>query len=175
MKVRSLLRGTRWAGYLAVAMVVFGIISTCAQYSNTLYVADLAVGWLSRAETAAFVEDMITYIQEGRKLLPASDNPVWWFPTQRTDFAMIRRDIDSIIERARIIGTLPRHSEAYQQGMDDLRGKIHVLQDQVKEAGPFMFATPVSIALSSIWSIIQALLILLYLQGPTEERRSEGT
>ena len=162
----------RWAGYLAVAMIGLSIVSTYVNYSSTIYAADRAVGWFSRAEAAAFAEDMIGYIREGRKLLPASGNPVWWFPTQRTDFALMQRDIDSLVQRAEIISTLPRSSTAYQQGMDDLRGKIHAMEAQIGDAAPFMFAPPISIVLSAMWSIIEAFLILSYFRRRTSNGES---
>lgn len=169
MKNRTLFHKTRWAAYLAVAMIGLSIVSTYVNYSSTIYAADRAVGWFSRAEAAAFAEDMIEYIREGRKLLPASGNPVWWFPTQRTDFALIQRDIDALLQRAEIIRTLSRGSTAYQQGMDDLRGKIHAMEDQIGDAAPFMFAAPLSIVLSGMWSIMEAFLILSYFRGRTND------
>lgn len=166
------LRGdfSRRAGYLALGMILLAVASGYMNYSTTIYQADRAMAWLNRAETAAFAEEMIAYIGEGRNLLPRSGNPVWWFPTQRTDFTLIQSDIDKIIERALIIRALPRDSPAYQQGMDDLREKLRTIEDQIGEAAPFMFSSQTSIILSVIWLIVETYLMAAYFRGkrPTQ-------
>lgn len=165
MRIRS-----RWAGYAALAMIVLAVLSSYMSYASTIYRADRAIAWLSRAETAGFAEEMIADIQEAKELIPGSGNPVWWFPTQRTDFALIQSDMDSIIARAQIIQTLPRDSTAYQQGMDDLRGKLRTLEEQVGDAAPFMFASPLSLALSAVWMIVLTALIVVYFRGDKPTR-----
>jgi hypothetical protein len=174
MKTRPSGGGRNWPGYAVVALICLGAASTYMGYSDTMYLTDRVKGWFNRAQTAAFAEDMIAYVQEGQRLLPTSGNPVWLFPTERTDFALIQRDINSIIERARIIAMLPRGSEGYQVGMDDLRDKIHVLEDQVAEAAPYMFASPTSIALSTLWFVAQAFLVASYFRRARERTLSEN-
>jgi hypothetical protein len=156
----------RISGYLVIILIALAAVSSFFAYSTTIYRADQAIGLLSRAETAGFAEDMIAYIGQARDFIPDSGNPVWWFPTRRTDFALIQMDLESILERARLISTLPRDSEAYQQGMDDIRGKLRTVQDQIGEAAPYMLATPLSLTLSAFWLGAQAFLIGLYFRTP---------
>lgn len=135
---------------ILVALLVGGILLYNAYY-NSFYAMDRANAFFSRAETAGFAEDMIAYLQQGRELLPTSGNPVWWFPTHITDFSEIQRDIDGIIARARLLVGLPRDGAAYQQGMDDLRGKIRTLEFQVGEASGFMFVSLSNVLGSLVW------------------------
>jgi len=139
-------------------IIVIGMALLYSAYYNSFYRIDRANALFSRAETAGFAEDMIAYLKRGRDLLPKSGNPVWWFPTDKTDFAEIQKDIDGIIARARLLESLPRDSAAYQQGMDDLRGKIRALELQVAEASGYMFVSGWNVVISAIWLTIFAIV-----------------
>ena len=145
---------------ILILLLVGGTLLYIAYY-NSFYAIDRANALFSRAETAGFAEDMIDYMQRGRVLLPKSGNPVWWFPTDKTDFGEIQRDIDSIIARANIIESMLRNSPAYQQGMDDLRGKIRALELQVAEASGYMFVSGTNIITSTIWLAAFAIIAFL--------------
>ncbi len=137
------------AGF-AIILVVGGTLLYSA-YFNSFYAIDRANALFSRAETAGFAEDMIAYLQRGRVLLPKSGNPVWWFPTDKTNFSEIQKDIDSINARATILESMQRNSSAYQQGMDDLRGKIRALELQVAEASGYMFVSGWNVVAACFW------------------------
>jgi hypothetical protein len=139
-------------GLLILALIcAIGVASFYSAYYNSFYAIDRANALFSRAETAGFASDMIEYMQRGRALLPRSGNPVWWFPTDKTDFGEIQKDIDGIIARARILQTMPTNSSTYQQGMDDLRGKVKALELQIAEASGYMFVSGWNVVVSLIW------------------------
>ncbi len=140
----------------AIILVVGGALLYSAYYSS-FYAIDRANALFSRAETAGFAEDMIAYLQRGRQLLPKSGNPVWWFPTDKTDFSEIQKDIDGIMARATLLEALPRNGSAYQQGMDDLRGKIRALELQVAEASGYMFASGWNVVIAAFWLALFAI------------------
>jgi hypothetical protein len=142
---------------LAITLIV-GATLLYSAYYNSFYAIDRANALFSRAETAGFAEDMITYLQRGRVLLPKSGNPVWWFPTDKTDFSEIHKDIDSIVARATILEGLTRDGPAYQQGMDDLRGKIRALELQTAEASGYMFVSGSNLVISAIWLAMFAIV-----------------
>jgi hypothetical protein len=144
---------------LALIFIVGGSLLYIAYY-NSFYAIDRASALFSRAETAGFAEDMIAYMQRGRQLLPASGNPVWWFPTDKTDFSEIQKDIDGIISRATILERLQRESPAYQNGMDDLRGKVKALELQLAEASGYMFVSGYNVVTSAVW--LAAFAIIAY-------------
>jgi len=147
-------------GLVVLAVIcVIGAASFYSAYYNSFYAIDRANALFSRAETAGFAGDMIDYIQRGRVLLPRSGNPVWWFPTDKTNFGEIQKDIDGIIARARILQAMPTNSSAYQQGMDDLRGKIRALELQVAEASGYMFVSGWNVVVSLIWLAVLAIFV----------------
>ncbi len=144
------------AAGLSIVLIV-GATLLYSAYYNSFYAIDRAAALFSRAETAGFAEDMIAYMQRGRTLLPKSGNPVWWFPTDKTDFTEIHKDIDGIIARASLLENVPRDGSAYQQGMDDLRGKIKAMELQLAEASGYMFVSGYNLAASAVWLVIFAL------------------
>ena len=146
------------------SILIIGTALLYSAYYNSFYAIDRANALFSRAETAGFAEDMIAYLQRGRQLLPKSGNPVWWFPTDKTDFSEIQKDTDGIIARATIIESLPRNSSAYQQGMDDLRGKIRAMELQVAEASGYLFVSGWNFVISIIWLTLFAIILFILRQ-----------
>ena len=151
-------------------MCVIGAALFYSAYYNSFYAIDRANALFSRAETAGFAGDMIDYIQRGRVLLPRSGNPVWWFPTDKTNFGEIQKDIDGIIARARILQAMPTNSSAYQQGMDDLRGKIKAMELQIAEASGYMFVSGWNLVVSLIWVAALAIFVSYFRRSGTRTK-----
>ena len=141
-------------------MIIGGALLYLAYY-NSFYAMDRANALFNRAETAGFAEEMITYMNRGRALLPKSGNPVWWFPTDKTNFTEIQKDIDSIIARAVILEGLSRDTPAYQNGMNDLRVAIKTLELQVSDAAGYLFVSGPNVVTTTIW--LAAFAIVAYL------------
>ena len=149
-------------GIVGVALIfLIGSSLLYIAYYNSFYAIDRANALFNRAETAGFAEDMIAYVQRGRQLLPKSGNPVWWFPTDKTDFSEIQKDIDGIIARGVILEGLPRDSPAYQNGMDDLRGKLQALELQLNEASGYMFVSGYNVVTSAVWLAVFAIIAFM--------------
>ncbi|HXG08006.1 MAG TPA: glycosyl transferase, partial [Nitrososphaera sp.] len=77
--------------------------------------------------------------------------PSWFFPTARTDFAYIQRNLDGLLERAEQASTMPRHSEQYNMAMNDMHQSIEVIKLSLLEAVPYMYVSPTNIAMASLW------------------------
>ncbi|MEM4311523.1 MAG: hypothetical protein QXX95_03965 [Nitrososphaerales archaeon] len=156
-----------------LTLFALGIILGFLGYYDTIYALDRANAWLNRAETAGFAEEMITYINKALPLIPKSGNPVWIFPTSRTDFELINRDLQDILNRAEIIKNLAKNSDAYQQGMDDLRDKLKTMQSQIGEAATFLYLSPLNIILGFAWLILIALTGLYWLRKSRKQEVQE--
>jgi hypothetical protein len=160
-------------GLAALAVIcVIGAALFYSAYYNSFYAIDRANALFSRAETAGFAGDMIDYIQRGRVLLPRSGNPVWWFPTDKTNFGEIQKDIDGIIARARLLQAMPTNSSTYQQGMDDLRGKVKALELQVAEASGYMFVSGSNMVVSLIWLAALAIFVSYFKRAGTHANKA---
>ncbi|MEM1948228.1 MAG: hypothetical protein QXY84_03880 [Candidatus Caldarchaeum sp.] len=138
---------------LLVAYVVFGVVMLSAAYVFDIYVLELAVGYLSRAQSTGYAEDMASYVSKALDFLPKEGNPVWIFPTTRTDYALIRQDLTTIVERLQTVASVPRENPAYPQTLHDIRGKIAVLVHQIYETMPYVFFKPVNIVAAIIYLI----------------------
>ena len=156
-------------GAIFLILTVSGGILAYLAYVDTIYALERANALFSRAETAGFAEGVVLYMDSGRRFLPTEGNPVWIFPTDKTDFGLINNDLGELLERGRMLQELPRSSESYQQGMDDLRERIKTIQIQVSEAAPFLYASLPHILTSLAW-VILLLGFISYLSRGKKER-----
>lgn len=84
--------------------------------------------WQERAHVAADAQDMaiyLTLLREGmEKYDMTSGQAALIFKTPENDMGLIYRALKRMETRAYILAKLPVTSDAYQQGMDDLRGTL---------------------------------------------------
>ena len=143
----------KWIIFLLLWLSI-GIGLLTLGYLDTIYRLEVVIGYINRAQSAGFAEEMIEYIDKALEDIPKSGNPVWIFPTDRTDFSLIYSDLLSIRDRLGIISKIARDSPAYAQSLNDIRGKLSVIIRQISEAMPYTLITPPNIALSIIWLLI---------------------
>jgi len=103
--------------------------------------------------------------------LPESKNPVWIFPTDSTNFARIKQDIDVMTASVEKISTVPRDSSAFHTGMRDVHERAVILRENVMDATPYMYVSVSNIIFSSIW-IAAILGIFAVLKKRREQLRA---
>lgn len=123
-------------------------------YENTVYPIDRALGNLARAESSQTPYELAQYVQAAKETLPKSGNPVWAFPTARTDFGLIQLQLNDILSRANSIASLEPHSSAYSTGMNDVHITLIKLQKDIVDAIPFMYVSTTNMAISAVWIAI---------------------
>jgi hypothetical protein len=94
---------------------------------------------------------MADYVLSAKRVLPRMGNPVWSFPTARTDFSLIHGDLDNILSRANSISSVEPHSSAYSTGLNDIRVSLERMQVQLTEALPYVYVSSTNIVLGSVW------------------------
>jgi hypothetical protein len=134
-----------------IAFMAFGAGMAFYGYQASVYPIDSALGYLSRAETAQTPEEMADYVLSAKRVLPRMGNPVWSFPTARTDFSLIHGDLDNILSRANSISSVEPHSSAYSTGLNDIRVSLQRMQVQLTEALPYVYVSSTNIVLGSVW------------------------
>ena len=134
-----------------IAFMAFGAGMAYYGYQASVYPVDSALGYLSRAETAQTPQEMADYVQNAKRVLPRMGNPVWSFPTARTDFSLIHADLDNILSRANSISSVEPHSSAYSTGLNDIRLSLQRMQVQLNEALPYVYVSSTNIVLGSVW------------------------
>lgn len=131
-------------------------------YQNTMYLLDKAVGFVIRAETAQTPEQLAEYIKLTQDLIPAEGNPVWLFPTPKTDFGLIQANLDSIILRANIASGMDPLSESYNIAIIDLHLSAGSIRTNLLEIIPYTYITLGNIVLAASWvTAIMAIFALL--------------
>ena len=144
------------------ALIIFGVAIALYGYQQAIYPVDSANGYLSRAESAQTPEQLANFVRLAKRVLPESGNPVWSFPTARTDFALIQRNLDDILARANSISSLEPYSTEYNTGMQDMHSTLKSIQEDLIEATPFLYVSVNNIMFSAVWiAVILALFAIM--------------
>jgi hypothetical protein len=139
-------------------------------YDQAIYPVDTALGYLARAETAQTPDDLARYVAQAQRALPASGNPVWSFPTARTDFGLIQAELDRIMSRANSISSLEIYSTEYNTGMTDMHASLRAIQEDLVEAMPYLYVSFTNIILGSVWIAVILMLFLVMRRGKSKYR-----
>jgi len=134
-----------------IAFLIMGAGFAYYGYLSTMYPVNEAIGFMARAETAQTPEQLAEYIRLTEKLIPGQGNPVWLFPTLRTDFNLIHNELDNILVRAAATSTLPPHGEAYNTAMRDMHETTNGIEADLTEALPYMYVSLVNIVIGALW------------------------
>ena len=157
-------------GYRLMLLGILGFIAFGAGmayygYQSAIYPVDKAIGYLSRAQTSQTPEILVNYIKPAKQLLPENGNPVWSFSTPRTDFGLIRNDLDAMISRANSISSMEPQSAAYNTGLEDIRVSIKILQTNLEDATPYLYVSFTNIILSVIWISVILIIFAIMKKG----------
>ncbi|HEY7734219.1 MAG TPA: hypothetical protein VIB07_05445 [Nitrososphaera sp.] len=148
-----------------VAFITFGAGMAFYGYQQAIYPVDTALGYLARAETAQTPEGLSGYVAKAQRALPESGNPVWSFPTARTDFALIQAELDRILSRANSISSLEIYSTEYNTGMSDMHASLRAIQEDLVESMPYLYVSFTNMIMGSVWIGVILLLFLIMRRG----------
>jgi len=160
--------------FYKLAMVgIFGLIAIAGfmawtGYENDVYPVDISRGLLDRVMISSEPSTMITDLKEIKEHLPLDGNPVWTFGTPSTDFALIQRDLDSMIVNVEKISTLPRDSSSFNTGMDAVSDRAFALQQNLEDVTPYMYVNFINVVLSAVW--IAAILAIFALLNKRKQK-----
>jgi hypothetical protein len=99
-------------------------------------------------------------------LVPHSGNPVWLFPTARTDFANIHSAITSFELRSEALSGTDPQREEYNTEMLDIKQGIEVTKLNIDEAVPYTFVSITNIVAGIVWvSIIVGVFTVMKKAG----------
>ena len=137
------------AGILAI--ICFGVYMAFSGYQNDVYPMDLSIGLFDRIMASSEPKTIIVDINAIKGYLPAAGNPVWIFPTDTSNFARIQADLDVMLASAEKISAVPRDSSAFHTGMMDISDRSLIMQKQIMDMVPYMYASVTNILFASIW------------------------
>src|SRR5918993_1364744 len=146
---RTLNQRLMLAGMLA--FLTMGAAVAYFGYQNTMYLLDKAIGFVARAETAQTPEQLAEYIKLTQDLIPSDGNPVWLFPTTKTDFALIQTNLGSIVLRANMASAMDPLSDSYNIAIRDMHMSAGTLRTNLVEVIPYTYITLSNIMLAGLW------------------------
>lgn len=156
-----------------VAFLMFGAGMAYYGYATAIYPIDMALGNLARAESAQSPVELADYVYAAKTTLPKEGNPVWSFPTHRTDFGLIQEELDRIMSRASSISSVEPHSSAYNTGMNDMHMSVDAIQENLIEAMPYIYVSTTNIAMSAVWIAVILGIFAVMRRGRSQYREAE--
>jgi len=156
-----------------LVLVVFGIVLALYGYQQAIYPVDNALGYLKRAQTAQTPEDLANFVSKAKMELPEGGNPVWIFPTAKTDLSLIQGSLNDIMTRANSIAKMKPHSTEYNSGMLDIHVSLEIIQQDMIDAMPYFFVSFSNIMLSIVWIAIILVLFIIIRRGRSRFREQE--
>jgi hypothetical protein len=112
---------------------------------------DLSIGLFDRIMASSEPKTIIADINAIKGYLPTEGNPVWIFPTDTSNFTRIQADLDVMLVSAEKISAVPRDSSAFHTGMIDISDRSLIIQKQIMDIVPYMYASVSNILFTSIW------------------------
>ena len=153
-----------------VAFLMFGAGMAYYGYATAIYPLDRALGNLARAESSQSPVELADYVYAAKKDLPAQGNPVWSFPTHRTDFGLIQEELDRIMSRANSISSGEPNGSAYNTGMSDMHLSLDSIQENLIEAMPYMYVSTTNMAMSAVWIAVIMGIFAVMRRGRSQYR-----
>jgi hypothetical protein len=154
-----------------IGIIVFGGFMAITGYNTDIYPLDRMRGHLDgiigssdpvaiRAHLVAIQEDL-KIVMENPNLLEATDangevisqNPVWMFPTDSTNFLRIQNDVNFMLVGVEKISAVPKDSSAYHTGMIDVSDRALQLRINIMDATPYMYVSAPNVLYSVIWVV----------------------
>jgi hypothetical protein len=133
------------------------------------------MGYLSRAESAQTPNIIADYLRSVKLLLPNGGNPVWSFPSPRTDFGLIQNDLEAMLLRTNSISLVEPNSVAYNTGLEDLHSSIKIIESNLEEATPYIYVSFTNIILGGIWVGVIMLIFAAMRRGRSKLTEYETT
>jgi hypothetical protein len=141
-----------------VAFLLLGAGVAYYGYHETIYPVNQAMGFVYRSQSAQTPQQLAEYVQLTKDLIPEKGNPVWPFPTVRTDFSRIQANLYSMLARAESTSLMAPHSEGYNMAMKDLHESAIRIEFHLLEAIPYMYVSATNIVLSALW--VSAIIVI---------------
>ena len=85
--------------------------------------------------------------------LPSEGNPVWLFPTDETDFALIQQSLEKMGQTSEELASVDRSSAAYHTGMTSIHLSAIELRQNIVDATPYMYVSITNIVLGCVWMV----------------------
>lgn len=158
-----------------LAFLVVGAAMAYYGYYSAIYPVEQAAGLLARAQSAQTPQQLAEYVRLAERAIPEKGNPVWIFPTVRTDFAVMHAQIDIMLGRAEAMSASEPHTEGYNMALQDMHAAALALQENLGEAVPYIYISPSNLAVSAGWVAVILSVFAAIRRAKTRHERAAAT
>ena len=150
-----------------LGIIIFGGYMAISGYNSDIYPLDRIRGNLDGIVTSSdpeVIRDHLLAIQADLDIVMVnlsettnsdgeiiSQNPVWIFGTESTNFLRIQNNIDTMLADVEKISFVLKTTADYSTGMLDINDRSLKLRINIMDATPYMYVSPTNIMLSVIW------------------------
>lgn len=135
-----------------IGIIAVGFYLNFEYYQSTIHPLDLANDDLNDivvssdyTEIQINLSDLKQNLMQVMEKLPEDKNPVWLFPTEKTNFLKIESDVNAMIAMTDKISTVPKDSSAYYTGMLDIDQRSLYIQESIVDAKGFLYASTTNV------------------------------
>ena len=149
-----------------IGIIVFGLYMVIAGYNSDIYPLDRMRGHLDGviASSDPIVINMhLVAIQKDMDIIleklpqstnsegQLSQNPVWIFATESTNFVRINNDMETIATSVARMATVGEDSSDFHTGMLDINSRAILIRENIMDATPYMYVSITNILFGTIW------------------------
>lgn len=120
---------------VTIALAIVFTVAAVQSFASIVYPLETSISSIERAVSSADYTVVVALLDEAVELLPAQGNPVWILPTARTDYRLIRHDLQSIKERMENINR--NDIESYHAAAEDARYALNEVVEQLRRIQPY--------------------------------------
>ncbi len=102
---------------------------------------------LIRTHLAGLKQELKSIMQS----LPEGKNPVWFYPTESTNFLRIESDVNTMITSVEKISAFPKDTLAYHTGIMDISSRASLIKENLSDARGFLYASATNVVFTLIW------------------------
>jgi hypothetical protein len=133
-------------------MIAFGVYSVIFSFQNTVYPLVEARGILTHIQATSDPQVIVTDLRTIQVLLPKSGNPVWVFPTDATDFAMMQKDLNTMAQNLGDSVFAPKYNDLNDQ-ISNTHLQAQAIDYNLLDAIPYMY-----VSLSFVFAIFISII-----------------
>ena len=154
-----------------LGLIIFAAVMAYTGYENSVYPLDISRGLLDRVMVSSDPDTLLAHLKDIKGYIPEEGNPVWIFATPSTDFGLMQKDLDVMIETVELMATVPKDSSVFNTGMIDVSERAKTLQENIMDATPYMYVSFINIVLTAVW-IAAILAIFAILKRKREQLKT---
>lgn len=122
---------------LFLVLLALAVVCTAAIVVNHWHINQDIEGWKGRAQVSSEPNDMLAWmknVQAGMEKWGMTEGySALIFTSPENDMSLIYHTVQSHVAQAEVLTKMPRNSQEYQSGLDNLRGSIRELNLHTSE------------------------------------------